>query len=139
MDVFFKDEHTFIKEFKLRIKKRYIIRLEDASIRQKYNVLGEMVSEVIADNWLSTKEYLNKNNLKEIHYFSMEFLMGRLITNNIMNLGLRNIIEKGFNLDNYLKYYKNDKINNIVSEISNVSSNGERLKIIDNLDSINIL
>ena len=100
MDVFFKDEHTFIKEFKLRIKKRYIIRLEDASIRQKYNVLGEMVSEVIADNWLSTKEYLNKNNLKEIHYFSMEFLMGRLITNNIMNLGLRNIIEKGFNLEN---------------------------------------
>ena len=99
MDNFFKDDKTFITEFKSRIEKRYIVTLQNASIRQKYNVLGEMVSEVIADNWLATKDYLNKNNLKEVHYFSMEFLMGRLITNNIMNLGLRETIEKGFNLE----------------------------------------
>ena len=97
---YFKDENIFINEFKNRIQKRYIVTLEDASIRQKYNVLGEMVSEVISKDWLKTKTYLSKNTLKEVHYFSMEFLMGRLITNNIMNLGLRSVIEKGLNLEN---------------------------------------
>ena len=100
MNIYFKDEHTFINEFKSRIEKRYIVKLKNASIRQKYNVLGEMVSEVISEDWLNTKTYLSENNLKEVHYFSMEFLMGRLITNNIMNLGLRNTIEKGLNLEN---------------------------------------
>ncbi len=100
MNALFKDEHTFINEFKSRIEKRYIVTLENASLRQKYNVLGEMVSEVISKNWLKTNDYLSKNNQKEVYYFSMEFLMGRLITNNIMNLGLRDVIEKGLNLEN---------------------------------------
>ncbi len=100
MNVNFKDEQTFINEFKNRIKNRYIVNLKDASLRQKYNVLGEMVSEVIATDWLNTKEFLSNNELKEVHYFSMEFLMGRLITNNIMNLGLRDVVEKGLKLEN---------------------------------------
>lgn len=99
MDSYFSDKNTFINEFKNRVKKRYIVTLDKASIRQKYNVLGEMVSEVISEDWLKTKIYLNENNLKEVHYFSMEFLMGRLITNNIMNLGLRKVIEDGFKLE----------------------------------------
>jgi len=100
MNEYFINEHTFIKEFKNRITKRYILNIEDASIRQKYNVLGEMVSEVISTDWLKTNKFLSENSLKEVHYFSMEFLMGRLITNNIMNLGLRDVVEKGLNLEN---------------------------------------
>jgi len=100
MNEYFINEHTFIKEFKNRIIERYILDIEDASIRQKYNVLGEMVSEVISADWLKTNTYLSENSVKEVHYFSMEFLMGRLITNNIMNLGLRDVVEKGLNLEN---------------------------------------
>ncbi|MBN2604490.1 MAG: glycogen/starch/alpha-glucan phosphorylase [Bacilli bacterium] len=100
MTNYFKDEITFLSEFKNRIEKRYIVHIKDASIRQKYNVLGEMVSEVIAVNWLETKEKLAENNLKEVYYFSMEFLMGRLITNNIMNLGLHDVVKKGLALEN---------------------------------------
>ena len=59
-----------------------------------------MVSEVISADWLKTNTYLSENSVKEVHYFSMEFLMGRLITNNIMNLGLRDVVEKGLNLEN---------------------------------------
>jgi len=100
MENYFSNEGIFITEFKRRIKNRYIVNINDSSIRQKYNVLGEMLSEVIAYNWLETKEKLQKNNLKEVHYFSMEFLLGRLITNNIMNLGLRSVIQKGFESEN---------------------------------------
>lgn len=112
MNAFFKDEYTFLTEFKSRLGKRYIVSLSKASTRQKYNVLGEMVSEVIAKEWMETKNVLSKNNLKEVYYFSMEFLMGRLITNNIMNLGLRNVIEKGLQIENLdlneIEHYESD-------------------------------
>jgi len=112
MNTYFKDEYIFLSEFKSRIEKRYIVTLEKASVRQKYNVLGEMVSEVVAKEWMETKNVLSNNNLKEVYYFSMEFLMGRLITNNIMNLGLRNVIEKGLEIENLdlneIEHYESD-------------------------------
>lgn len=112
MNLCFKDEFSFMSEFKERIQKRYIIALEDASIRQKYNVLGEMVSEVIAENWMSTNKKLKEKSYKEVYYFSMEFLMGRLVTNNIQNLGLRPLVEKAFKLVdmdlNEIEHYESD-------------------------------
>jgi len=112
MNTYFTDEYTFLSEFKSRLEKRYIVSLSKASVRQKYNVLGEMVSEVIAKEWMDTKNVLSNNNLKEVYYFSMEFLMGRLVTNNIMNLGLRNVIEKGLEIENLdlneIEHYESD-------------------------------
>jgi len=112
MNTYFKDENTFIREYSSRMEQRYIVSLEESSIRQKYHVLGEMVSEEIAANWLQTKEQMAQSELKEVYYFSMEFLMGRLITNNIMNLGLRPVIESAFTqlgLDiNEIEHYESD-------------------------------
>ena len=112
MNKYFKDEFSFMSEFKERIEKRYVVTLENASIRQKYNVLGEMVSEVIATNWMNTNKKLQEKSYKEVHYFSMEFLMGRLITNNIQNLGLRPLVEKAFKMVdmdlNEIEHYEQD-------------------------------
>ncbi|MEC9484541.1 MAG: glycogen/starch/alpha-glucan phosphorylase [Candidatus Izemoplasma sp.] len=109
---FFENKYAFIDEYKQRIKKRYIKTLDDASTRERYNVLGEMVSEAIANQWLDTKDRLSNNDQKEVYYFSMEFLMGRLITNNIMNLGLRDVIEEGLKLENIdineVEHYESD-------------------------------
>lgn len=109
---YFKDEFTFLSEFKDRIERRYVVTLENASTRQKYNVLGELVSEQISKNWMLTNKKLSEGNYKEVHYFSMEFLMGRLVTNNIQNLGLRPLIEKAFQLVdldlNEIEHYESD-------------------------------
>jgi len=92
----FKDAQTFLNEFQERLETKYVTTLEKSTIRQQYNILGEMVFAEISKNWLNTKNQLQNHSQKEIHYFSMEFLMGRLITNNIMNLGLRPVIDEAF-------------------------------------------
>ncbi len=108
----FKSEETFVKSFKTRLQHKYAIPFEQSTLRQQYHTLGELVFEAISEPWLQTKKVDNENPRKEVHYFSMEFLMGRLITNNINNLGLRPLIESGLKslkLDlNALEHYEAD-------------------------------
>ena len=108
----FKDQATFIKTFKTRLQHKYAIAFENSTVRQQYHTLGELVFEEISKPWMKTKQAYANQPRKEVHYFSMEFLMGRLITNNINNLGLRSIIEesmKDLNLDlNALEHYEAD-------------------------------
>ena len=112
MHTTFTDASSFIQEFEHRIQTRYITNLKDASVRQMYQVLGELVTEEIAKHWIHTKELMDHTPHKQVHYFSMEFLMGRLITNNIMNLGLRPVIEEAFTnvgLDlNEIEHFESD-------------------------------
>ncbi|TVP95570.1 MAG: glycogen/starch/alpha-glucan phosphorylase [Acholeplasmatales bacterium] len=108
----FKDKETFIATFRQRIEKKYAIPYDESSLRQKYQVLGEMVQDKIGENWLSTRKAYREKQPKQVYYFSMEFLMGRLITNNINNLGLRPLIEsacEALDLDlNALEHYEAD-------------------------------
>lgn len=112
MNRYFKDKDTFIRAYRARIEQRYIVSLEEASVRQKYHVLGEMVAEEIAVNWIDTSKRIEEETYKEVYYFSMEFLMGRLITNNIMNLGLHPVVSSAFmdlGLDlNEIEHYESD-------------------------------
>jgi starch phosphorylase len=112
MKTYFNDQETFLIEFKERLQKRYLTNIDNSSTRQRYNVLGEMVFEVISNNWIKTNEKREKQQLKEVYYFSMEFLMGRLVTNNIMNLGLRDVIEQAFQSEgldiNEIEHYESD-------------------------------
>jgi starch phosphorylase len=50
--------------------------------------LSYTVRERLIERWIMTRQQYHKQNVKRIYYLSMEFLMGRLLANNIMNLGL---------------------------------------------------
>ena len=91
----FKNQENFKNAFINRLEKKYAIPFKESSLRQQYHTLGELVFEAISEPWLKTKQAYQNHPRKEVHYFSMEFLMGRLITNNINNLGLRDTVEKG--------------------------------------------
>jgi starch phosphorylase len=93
----FENKAVFVKTYQKRLEKKYAIPFKDSSTRQRYQVLGEMVFEAISEDWLKSKALTNQVKPKEVHYFSMEFLMGRLITNNLNNLGLRGLVEEAFN------------------------------------------
>ena len=58
-------------------------------------VLGNMIRDYVAFNWKASKQEIAKKQEKQMYYFSMEFLMGRLLTNNLMNLGIYDIVKEG--------------------------------------------
>ena len=97
MQTIFKSTDAFIEEFKQRLRKRYVVDLEESSDRQRYQVLGDMVASYLNERWYDYIHSFDEDNTRALHYFSMEFLMGRLITNNIHNLGLRDVVEESFN------------------------------------------
>ena len=89
------DKNEFKEEFKRRIVERYGRSFERAHITEKYMILGEMVRDYASVNWNDSKNTVAKNQEKQMYYFSMEFLMGRLLTNNLMNLGIYDIAKEG--------------------------------------------
>lgn len=91
----FNNVEEFKKEYLKRIVSKYGRNPEDAHIYEKYDILGEMVRDYAGFNWRQTHEYVQDNNKKQLIYFSMEFLIGRLLTSNMMNLGIYDICKEG--------------------------------------------
>ncbi|WP_416328737.1 glycogen/starch/alpha-glucan phosphorylase [[Clostridium] innocuum] len=91
----FKNKNEFKEEFQRRIIERYGRSLEQAHITEKYMILGEMVRDYASIHWNASKNVVAEKQEKQMYYFSMEFLMGRLLTNNLMNLGIYEIAKEG--------------------------------------------
>ncbi|WP_448146288.1 glycogen/starch/alpha-glucan phosphorylase [Labrys miyagiensis] len=77
-----------------------VINQASAGPRERYEALSRSLRDVLSQRWLRTDETYARVNPKRIHYLSMEFLIGRSLSNNIMNLMLdpvigRAIEEKG--------------------------------------------
>lgn len=85
----------FVEKFKRHAVENYGRDISDIHITEKYMLLGEMVREYAGYRWKSSKEKLADTGEKQMYYFSMEFLMGRLLTNNLMNLGIYDVVKEG--------------------------------------------
>ena len=91
----FKDKFDFKRDFTNRIVEKYGRSLEQSHLTERYVVLGEMVREYASIHWKDSKEKAAELQAKQMYYFSMEFLMGRMLTNNLMNLGIYDTVRDG--------------------------------------------
>ena len=91
----FKDKFEFKRDFTQRVVELYGRSVEQSHITERYIVLGEMVRDYASIHWKENKEAIAQLEAKQMFYFSMEFLIGRLMTNNLMNLGIYDIVRDG--------------------------------------------
>lgn len=88
------NKNTFVADFRNKMIETYGRGVEQAHITEKYMILGEMVREYAALHWKESKEEIAGKEQKQMYYFSMEFLMGRLLTNNLKNLEIYDLIQE---------------------------------------------
>ena len=91
----FKNKENFKKEFSSRLLERFGVSVKESHVSERYEILGEMVRDFANVDWSKThRETVNKNQ-KTLIYFSMEFLIGRLLVNNMQNMGIYEIAKEG--------------------------------------------
>ena len=88
------DKELFKKEIKSSARKLYRRSLEDLNTKEAFFAVSYAVQNTIIDDWMATQKVTEKKDAKRVYYLSMEFLMGRALGNNIINLSCRDEIKE---------------------------------------------
>ena len=80
------DKEVFKKSVVYNVKTLYRKTLEEATPQQIFQAVAYTVKDTIIDNWLETQQEYEKEDPKTVYYLSMEFLMGRALGNDLINL-----------------------------------------------------
>ena len=98
------DKAQFIKDVQDNVKNLYRKTIKEATQQEIFQAVSFTVKDVIIDEWLATQRSFDKQDPKMVYYMSMEFLMGRALGNNLINLKAYKQVkealeEMGLNLD----------------------------------------
>ena len=98
------DKEAIQKSIIDNVKNQFRKTIDEATPQQVYQAVAYAVKDVIIDNWIATQKTFDDLKVKKVYYLSMEFLMGRALGNNIINLGeqkeIREALEElGFDLN----------------------------------------
>ena len=73
-----------------------VVEPESSDERERYEAAARAVRDILSDRWLRTDEAYARENPKRVYYVSIEFLIGRSLANNVMNLMLDPVVERTF-------------------------------------------
>ncbi|MBR2595906.1 MAG: glycogen/starch/alpha-glucan phosphorylase [Solobacterium sp.] len=92
----FESKEKFIEEYKERVAQTFGTSLERTHPADRFLVLSDMVRDHASVNWRDTNAKARSKQGKTVFYFSMEFLLGRSLKNNLKNLGIFDMVREGF-------------------------------------------
>ena len=80
------DKELFKRSVLYNVKTLYRKTLEEATPQQIFQAVSYAIKDAVVDHWMETQKQYEKQDPKMVYYMSMEFLMGRALGNNIINL-----------------------------------------------------
>ncbi|MGJ7920328.1 glycogen/starch/alpha-glucan phosphorylase [Neobacillus sp. LXY-4] len=84
-------QQAFLKRLEMLCGKPF----KESTKNDHFLTLGQMIREHVSSNWIHTKEKYRTSQEKQVYYLSIEFLLGRLLRHNLMNLGIEELVEGG--------------------------------------------
>ena len=98
------DKEAFKEMVRENVKTLYRKTVDEASQQQIFQAVSYALKDAIIDDWLSTQAAYKKSGAKTVYYMSMEFLMGRALGNNLINMTVYDEVrealdELGFDLN----------------------------------------
>jgi len=85
------DKESFKEAYLHKLQSMYGKNLAEASINDRYVALGSLIRDCIHSNWTKTNRQYNEKGEKQLYYFSIEFLLGKLLEMNLLNTGLAGV------------------------------------------------
>ncbi|MGL5822575.1 MAG: glycogen/starch/alpha-glucan phosphorylase [Sarcina sp.] len=107
------NKEKFKRDYQKKYLELYGEEINNSNDLYRYETLGSLVRDYVAESWVDTNRRYNEEGAKQVYYFSMEFLMGRLLGDALLNLGIRDVCrdalkELDINLDD-LEEFESDQ------------------------------
>lgn len=81
----------FKKDYVKKLRNLYTKEVEEASEWEQYFTLGSLIRDYVSENWIDTNKTYIENDEKQVYYFSMEFLLGRMLMKNMLSIGIHGV------------------------------------------------
>jgi len=91
----FKNKQEFKNIFLERLESKFGRTIQDSHITERYEIIGHMIRDYAGQNMKKLRSTDHKKHPRQLIYFSMEFLIGKLMLNNLQNLGIFELVEEG--------------------------------------------
>jgi starch phosphorylase len=88
------DKEKFKNSIRTRLKRNYGKNLEEASAHDIYDAVSTAVMDHIQTNWMATRRAYEDGHVRQMYYLSAEFLMGRALSNNLINFGIMESVKE---------------------------------------------
>ncbi|MBC8015469.1 MAG: glycogen/starch/alpha-glucan phosphorylase, partial [Sporomusaceae bacterium] len=85
------EKESFKQAYLQKIQTMYNKKLDQLSINDRYAALGSLIRDYINPNWVKTNSQYSDKGEKQLYYFSIEFLLGKLLDVNLLNMGLTEV------------------------------------------------
>lgn len=87
------DKEKFKTSIRTRLKRHYGKNLEEANAHDIYDAVSTAVMDHIQTNWMATRKEYEDGQVRQMYYLSAEFLMGRALSNNLINFGIMECVK----------------------------------------------